>query len=76
MKTGLEYLYYPSSRLDDHAVYMADMGRAGRYRHPYRLADLKNRHDGYLFVRNNRPKEVVLPDDYTGWETLPEILLQ
>lgn len=69
MKTGLEYLYYPSARLDDHAVYMADIGRAGRYRHHYRLAALRDRHDGYIFVRNNRPKEVVSPDDYTGWET-------
>ena len=57
MKTGLEYLYYPSKYLDNNIVYMSIIGRKDPMGPHYRLLDLKYRHDGYIFIRNSRPHE-------------------
>lgn len=67
MNTGLEYLYYPSAHLDDNTVYMTDIERGGRYSLHYRLRALGKRHDGYIFIRDNRPKEVISPEDLGDW---------
>jgi len=75
MNTGLEYLYYPSAHLDDNIVYMTDIERGGRYSLHYRLRALGKRHDGYVFIRDNKPKEVISLEDLGQWDPPRGIML-
>jgi len=62
MRTGWEYLYYPSKYLDDNTSYLSYIGRRGDRGTHYKLCNLKSCHDGYIFIRNSRPCEYHTPD--------------
>ena len=53
LKTGNDYFYYPSAYLDSRLTSTAYITRGGRGKNQFGFSTLKNKFDGYIFIRKS-----------------------
>lgn len=57
LKVNHNFFFYPSKQISDDIITTVDVRRNSQNKNHFKFANLKNRFDGYIFIRESKPFE-------------------